>query len=154
MPDRTEPEGEFGYEQKAVADFKKILLMVAGAAAKYQMDGKHDLTQEQQIVMQIADIAIETFLVESLLLRVQKLAAGNYETQSTIPTAVLKLALHDAQARIAKWATDALASFATGDELTIMLKGVSRFSKYPVQNVKELRRTIAMPCIEKGEYPL
>lgn len=154
MPDRTEPEGEFGYEEKAVGDFKKILLMTAGAAAKYQMDGKHDLNEEQQIVMQIADIAIDTFLAESLLLRVQKLSAGNYQANTTIPVAILKLYLHDTQSRIAKWGTDALASFATGDELTIMLKGIGRFSKYPVQNVKTLRNTIAQFCIEANTYPL
>lgn len=154
MPDRTEPEGEFGHEQKAISDFKKILLMVAGAAAKYQMDGKHDLNNEQQIVMQIADIAIETFMAESLLLRVQKLASGNYHVDKTVPNCVLKLYLHDTQARISKWATDALASFATGDELTIMLKGVTRFSKYPVQNVKTLRNSIAALCIVKNGYPL
>lgn len=154
MPDRTEPEGEFGYEQKAIADFKKILLMVAGAAAKYQMDGKHDLTHEQQVVMNIADIAIDTFMAESLLLRVQKIAQGAYGMDNAVPKTILKLYLYDAQARIAKWGTDALASFAGGDELSIMLKGVARFSKYPVQNVKELRNGIAKTCIEKNGYPL
>ncbi|HLF63089.1 MAG TPA: acyl-CoA dehydrogenase family protein [Saprospiraceae bacterium] len=154
MPDRTEPEGEFGYEQKAITDFKKILLMVAGAAAKYQMDGKHDLNNEQQIVIGIADIAIDTFFAESLCLRVQKLASGNYPKDTSVPKAILKLALHDAQSRIAKWGSDALTSFATGDELTIMLKGVARFSKYPVQNVKELRNSIAKACIDRNAYPL
>jgi hypothetical protein len=154
MPDRTEPEGEFGHEQKAIVDFKKILLMVAGAAAKYQMDGKHDLNNEQQIVLQIADIAIETFLAESLLLRVQKLTESKFTSETTVPKSILKLFLHDAQGKIAKWGTDALASFATGDELTIMLKGITRFSKYPVQNVKALRNTIAKLCIEKNGYPL
>jgi len=154
MPDRTGPEGAYGHEQKAINDFKKILLMVAGAAAKYQMDGKHDLRKEQQIVMQIADIAIDTFMTESLLLRVHKLSSGNYSADTTVPNAILKLCVHDAQARISTKGTDALASFATGDELTIMLKGMSRFSKYPVQNVKALRNTIAQACISKNAYPL
>lgn len=154
MPDRTEPEGEFGHETKAITDFKKILLMVAGAAVKYQMDGKHDLRNEQQIVMQIADIAVDTFLAESLLLRVQKLTAGSYAADTEIPRAILRLMLHDAQGRIAKWGTDALASFASGDELAIMLKGIARFSKYPVQNVRDLRNTIAKGCVEKTGYPL
>ncbi len=154
MPDRTEPEGTFGLEQKAIADFKKILLMVAGAAVKYQMDGKHDLRKEQQIIMLIADIAMETFLAEALLLRVQKLSEGSYDVDMSVPTAILKLFIHEVQSRIAKWGTDALASFATGDELTIMLKGVTRFSKYPVQNVKAHRETIAKVCVEMNTYPL
>jgi hypothetical protein len=154
MPDRTEPEGQLGYEQKAISDFKKILLMVAGAAAKYQMDGKHDLNNEQQIVLRIADIAIDTFLAESLYLRVNKIIGGNYGADTSVPIAILKLALHDAQARIAKWGIDALASFATGDELTIMLKGIARFSKYPPQNVKALRNAIAELTVQKNGYPL
>jgi len=154
MPDRSEPEGMFGYEERAIAHFKKTMLMVAGAAVKYQMDGKHDLRHEQQIVMQIADIAIDTFLAESLLLRVQKLTSGNDGQDTTVAEAILRLFIHEAQSRISREATDALASFATGDELTIMLKGVSRFSKYPVQNVKVLRRKIAAKCIDQGKYPL
>jgi alkylation response protein AidB-like acyl-CoA dehydrogenase len=154
MPDRSAPEGDFGYEQRAIMHFKKILLMVAGAAVKYQMDGKHDLRNEQQIVMHIADISIDTFLAESVLLRVMKLAGKKDIETMGVPLAILRFTLHESQARISKHAIDALASFADGDELTIMLKGVSRFSKYPVQNVKVLRETIATACVEKNAYPL
>ena len=141
MPDRSVPEGIFGQEQKAVKDFKKIMLMVAGAAAKYQMDGKHDLRQEQMILMNIADIAIDTFLVESTLLRVQK-RDQILGSVSESWAAKLKLFTYEAQSRIQKNATDALSSFASGDEKAIMLKGVGRFAKYPVPNVKVLRKII------------
>lgn len=48
--------------------------MAAGGAAKMQMDGQLNLKEEQEIVMNIADIMIEIFNAESLLLRVEKLS--------------------------------------------------------------------------------
>ena len=155
MPSRDMPEGEYGQEKKAVSHFKKILLIVAGAAAKYQMDGKHDLRNEQQIVANIADIAIDLFLAESLYLRAVKLLEGDYTNKhKDVIESILRVFIHDAQARVGKTATDCLASFATGDELSIMLKGVKRFTKYPVQNVKDLRNTIADLAISENAYPL
>ena len=66
----------------------------------------------------------------------------------------MKVFIYDAQTRIEKTAKDCLASFAGGDELSIMLKGVKRFTKYPVQNVKELRTLIADTAISENGYPL
>ena len=118
------------------------------------MDGKHDLREEQQIVMMISDIAMDVFIAESTLLRIAKLKQGSYEVDTQIPMQILKLFLHEAQHRINQNAQDALASFATGDELSIMLKGVKRFTKYPLVNVKELRNEIARVTIAANEYPL
>ena len=155
MPSREIPEGKFGQEQLAITNFKKILLMVAGAAAKYQMDGKHDLRNEQQIVTHIADIAMDVFVAESLLLRANKLAGRNEDPERMkLIDAILRTYIHDTQHRIMKSATDALASFASGDELSIMLKGVKRFTKYPVVNVKEQRNLLADAAIAADGFPL
>ena len=154
MPSRDIPEGQYGHEDKSLKNLKKILLMVAGAAAKYQMDGKHDLKEEQMIVANIANIAMDVFLAESLLLRVKKLnSMPAYGEIQSLYDAMLKLFLYEAQSRIAQEAMDCLASFATGDELVIMLKGVKRFTKYPVQNVKELRTKLADHAIAENDYP-
>jgi len=155
MPSREVPEGEFGQEEKAIINLKKILLLVAGAAAKYQMDGKHDLRKEQMIVAGIANIAMDVFIAESLLLRRLKLEDPSYAYRhGDIVTTILRLFIYDAQDRIVKEATDCLGSFAGGDELSIMLKGVRRLSKYPAVNVKEARTSIADMAIEANGYPL
>jgi hypothetical protein len=155
MPSRDVPEGEFGHEKKALLNMKKILLLVAGAAAKYQMDGKHDLRNEQMIVAGIANIAMDVFITESLLLRRLKLTDASYSYKhGDLVSKILKLFIYDAQGRIVKEATDCLGSFAGGDELSIMLKGVKRFSKYPNINVKEARTFIADVAIDGNGYPL
>lgn len=152
LPSMERAEGELGEERKAVNGYKKILLLVAGAAAKYQMDGVHDLRKEQEIVCNIADIAIDTYLAESLLLRVLKLKEKKGLEGAAIQADILRVFLHDAQSRILKNGQDALASFASGDTLSILLKGLLRFAKYPPQNVKNCRRNIAKVIIEENDY--
>ncbi len=155
MPAFGKVEGTYGEEQQAVKDFKKIVLMVAGAGAKMQMDDKLNLKEEQEILMNVADMIIDTFIAESLLLRVEKLASGVSKKQDqAVYDAILRTYLHDATARIGKSATDALASFAEGDLLRTFLMGVKRFTKYPTQNVKNNRRLIAKALIEANEYAL
>lgn len=155
MPSFKTGSGEkYTEEEEALKNFKKIALMVAGAAAKYQMDGKLDLTDEQEILMNVADIIIEIFTRESLLLRIQKLDSLGKLTEGVPYDSFLKLAFYDGEARIKKYATDALGSFATGDEQRIMVMGLKRFAKYPIQNVKEERRKIADFVIENDGYTL
>ena len=144
MPSMERLEGEYAEEKRAIADFKKIILMVAGAGAKMQMDGKLNLKDEQEILMNCADMLIDLFTAESMLLRVQKLAGRTDKAISQdVYDAMLRVFLHDATARMAKNATDALASFAEGDLLKTFLMGVKRFTKYPPVNVKEGRHRIA-----------
>lgn len=149
MPSLSKSEGAYGAEVDAVKNMKKILLIVAGAAAKAQMDGELNLKNEQQITMNIADVMMDVFTSESLLLRVQKLAASGKD--ATNQTHILEVFLYDAMDRLAKNAKDALCSFAEGDALRMMLMGVKRYAKYKNVNVKEARKAIAKPIIEKNQ---
>jgi alkylation response protein AidB-like acyl-CoA dehydrogenase len=153
MPSMSSGSDEpFEPEAKALNDFKKLVLMVAGAAAKYQMDGKHDLKNEQEILMNIADMTIDLYMSESLWLRLKKL--GEDHEKFDVYQAILKTFFHDAQFRMRKNASDALASFAEGDEARIMQMGIQRFTQYPVQNVKEQRRIVAEDLIKANTYSL
>jgi hypothetical protein len=118
------------------------------------MDGKHDLNHEQEVVMHIADIGIDCFIAESLLLRAQKLASGTFTYPAEVVKAITQLFISEAQARIQKHATDALMAFATGDELMIMLKGVKRFSSYPAVNTVQFRRMVADHMIKENRFTL
>jgi len=154
MPSMDKLEGDYAEELAAVKNFKKVTLMVAGAAAKQQMDGQLNLKEEQEIVMNVSDIIIDTFIAESVLLRVLKMKELGIKSDLSVYEAILKLTVHDAQSRIQKNATDALGSFADGDLLKIMTMGLKRFSKYPVVNVKDLRRSISGYLLSENAYKL
>lgn len=152
MPSFDSIEGDFAMEQKAVKNFKKVALIVAGAAVKYQMDGKINLRDEQEIMMNVADIMIELYAAESVLLRVQKLAQTKSHDEIANQINMMKVLFNDVNDKVAKFAKDGLASFAEGDELSIMLMGVKRFTKLAPVNVKKARREIAKALIEANEY--
>jgi alkylation response protein AidB-like acyl-CoA dehydrogenase len=154
MPSKSSDDSPWAAETQAIQHFKKNMLLVAGAAVKYQMDGKHDLNNEQEVVMHIADIGIDCFIAESLLLRAQKLASGTFTYPAEVVKAITQLFISEAQARIQKHATDALMAFATGDELIIMLKGVKRFSSYPAVNTVQSRRIVADHMIKENGFTL
>jgi hypothetical protein len=145
-------DAPYAAEEKAIKDFKKIILMVAGSAAKLQMDGKINLKEEQEIIMNVSDMLTQVFMAESLLLRVQKLEHYDQKVDQKVYDAMLKVFVHDTTAHVHKFATDALASFAEGDLLRTMLMGLKRFTKYPPQNVKNLRRVVADALIEANEF--
>ncbi len=153
MPSFEKIEGEYATETAAVENFKKIILMVAGAAAKDQMDGKLNMKEEQMLLMNVADMMLDTFLVESTLLRVQKLAGLSTKKQKQETyQALLRVLTYDAQARVAKAAYDALASFAEGDVHKTLALGVKRFTKYPTPHVRNDRTAIADAQLAANSY--
>jgi hypothetical protein len=125
--------------------------MVAGAAVQKLM---MQLDKEQEILMNIADMSIEVFHVESALLRVMKLANTRGEAAIGIQTDIMKTYLYDAADRINKAGKDALNSFADGDELRMMHIGLKRFTKVEPFNTKNARRRIADQLIADNGYKL
>ncbi len=153
--DNSTPEGIYGAEVKATADFKKTILMVVGAAVKAQMDGKLDLKEAQEIVMNVSDMLADLLNAESTLLRLQKLRQTGKATQpQEVLDAVLQVYFHDANARIAKNALDAVAGFTEGDLLNTFVAGIRRFTQYPPRNTAKLRRVVADHCIKANAYAL
>jgi alkylation response protein AidB-like acyl-CoA dehydrogenase len=139
----------FGSELKLIANLKKAILMTAGAAVQKLM---MKIEQEQEILMNIADMAIEVFNAESTLLRVMKLAAKQGEQAVTDQIDIMRTYLYDAADRINKSGKDAINGFADGDEGRMILMGLKRFTKAEPFNSKAARRRIADRMIEAGRY--
>lgn len=146
--------GNYAAEQTAVANFKKILIMLLGSAAQQAMGGQLNLKTEQEILMNLADIITEIFNAEGALMRVMKIAENYPEKDINLYHAILRTHLHDATNRITKQATDAIASFIAPEMQSAFISGLRKFTKYPLQNVKENRRKIAGVLIAAGEYAL
>ncbi len=152
MPSFETEEGDFAAESKAIKDWKKVILMTAGAAAKMQMDGQINLKEEQEILTNVADMMTDLYLAESTLHRVTRLKGMETKIEQEVYEAIMKVFFMDANARVVKNATDALCSFAEGDLLKTMLMGLKRFTKYPPLNVKNARRLIAKTLIDADGY--
>lgn len=150
IPEFPEPDVSLlADEKRMVANFKKAVLLAAGGAA--QKLGL-ELAKHQETLMHIADMVIDTYLAESVLLRTLKLAdmkgAANVQEQ----IAMCQLYIHDAADRIHKWAKEAVNNFAEGDERQAMLMGAKRFAKNTNLNTAELRKAIAKKMIAEGKY--
>ena len=143
----ADEDGLFFKELKTIANFKKAILMTAGAAVQKLM---MQLEHQQEILMNIADMAIETFNAECALLRVMKLSEAKGEAAVSIETDMMKVYLADAADRINKYGKDAINAFATGDEQRMMLLGIKRFTKADPYNTKDARRRIADRLIAEG----
>ena len=142
-------DGAFASEWKLVANMKKALLMVAGAAVQKLM---MQLEQEQEILMGIADMGIEIFHAESALLRAVKLHDLRGESATALQADIARTYLFDAADRVNKAGKDAINAFASGDEQRMMLLGLKRFTKAEPFNSKDARRRIAARLTEDNAY--
>lgn len=141
----------FGKDKKALANIKKAILMTAGAAVQ-KLQTK--LSHEQEVLMNCADMLIDLYMAESVLLRVEKIVAEKGEAASGIYIDIAKTYLFDAMDRVNKAGKDAVISFTDGDEQKIMLLGLKRFTKIDPYNTKDARRRIAKYLIEQNDYKL
>lgn len=148
-------KGAYTDEGRAVKNYKKLVLMLLGSAMQLVMNKKLDLKAEQEIVMNLSDIIIDVFNTESALLRLEKYkATGINKKDLEIYEAIVKTYFHDTNARIYKHTLDAIASFIKPEKQGDYVAGARVFTKYPLQNVKELRRKIADVLIADNLYSL
>jgi len=142
-------EGAFAAEKKALLNAKKAILMTAGAAFQKLAQ---NLKDEQEIVMNIADMMMEVFAAESALLKTQKLTELYGEAKAVVYYDITKVYLSDALERINLHGKHAIAAFTDGDEQRVMLMGLKRFTKYEVINTKDIRRKLADILIAENKY--
>ena len=140
------PNNIFEEYHAVVAKFKKALLLVAGAAVqKLAMQ----LQKEQEILMNVADMAIQIYGAESVLLRTEKLASMKGVDSTLVEQEMMKCFIYSAAEKISAAGKEALISFGEGDELKMMLMGLRRFTKVEPFNIKESRRVVAAQLIGK-----
>ncbi len=140
----------FAMEKDLVYKLKKVFLMVGGKAAMALQDRIED---EQEIMMNLADVMIEIYAAESVLLRTEKLVSQRGETGCAAQIAMSRIYLYEAIDKVDAAAKEAIVSFAKGDEQKVMLMGLKRFTKPDFINIKELRRQVADVMIGEGKYP-
>jgi alkylation response protein AidB-like acyl-CoA dehydrogenase len=144
-------EGVLADEQKLVASAKKLGLFAAGAATqKYMMQ----IEQQQEVMGAIADMVIEVYAMESVLLRTMKLASAQGESAAAVPVAMTRVYLSQAMDKIEASARKIIADVAEGDMLRTQMAILRRLGKHDPVNTVGLRQEIAEKIIERGRYGL
>jgi alkylation response protein AidB-like acyl-CoA dehydrogenase len=145
----TDEDELFTKEKKYIANFKKAILMVAGAAVQKLMT---QLGKEQEVLMCLADMLIELYVSESLQLRVEKLVSLRGQDACKEHLDMVRVYINDAAERIAKSGKEALNSFTDGDERKMMMMGLRRYTKTQDINTTQARRNIAAKLISENKY--
>jgi alkylation response protein AidB-like acyl-CoA dehydrogenase len=139
----------FDAERRAVAAMKKTTLMVLGTAM--QTYGT-ELADQQEILMTAADIIIDAYAAESVLLRASA-AGATSAGGADVHAAAARTFVSDAAGRIDLAARSALAAMAEGDTLRTMLAALRRIMKVTPVNTVALRRTVADAVSARKGYP-
>ncbi|MDR7550616.1 MAG: acyl-CoA dehydrogenase family protein [Armatimonadota bacterium] len=130
-------------ELAQIDNLKKLVLMTSGLAAlKYTTK----IEEEQEILATAADILIDIYAAESMLLRSRRLGGGVYADMTT-------LYLYQALDRAQSAALGVLPRLAEGDEMRVMASAVRRLTKHEPTDLVDLRRRIAQKVLEAEGYP-
>jgi alkylation response protein AidB-like acyl-CoA dehydrogenase len=150
IPDFGEEDDTlFAAEKKIISNLKKATLMVAGAAVQKLM---MSLSKEQEILMNIADMASYAYVAESVMLRTEKLVSQRGAEACEGQLNMMRIYFVEAVDGSQKAGKEALWAFAEGDEQRMMLVGLKRFTKMEPFNVKDARQKVAQQLIAANKY--
>jgi alkylation response protein AidB-like acyl-CoA dehydrogenase len=141
--------GPLAYEQALIERAKKALLLVAGAAVtKYGQA----VSEEEEILGRIGDIAAEAFAMESGLLRAAKAIEASGEEASRLKIDMVRVYVNEAMGRVHEYAEGALAAVYSGKELTEQIAALYNMTHVSPVNTIALRRGIADRVIAAEKY--
>ena len=147
VPDLTEL---FAQEKLIIKNLKKIFLMLAGAGI--QKYGEK-LEEHQQMLLNVSDVLIEVYMVESALLRTEKNVKRFGEENQKNQIYMTQLYLYQAVDTIQSKAKQVIISSSEGDEQRGLLMGLKRFTKYyQFPNIIDLKNKIADQLKSENKY--
>jgi hypothetical protein len=146
----SEPKGPFGAEEQAVANAKKTFLLAGGQAAQKFREGLKD---QQEILGAMANILMETYAMESCLLRTQKAVAARGAAAAQAMTDATRTFIYDAADRVERDARKVLAATFEGDTLRTQLAVLKKFHKRDGVATVALRRNVAAAVLAGDRYP-
>lgn len=140
-------DGPLAEESRLVANAKKVGLFCLGVAYQKYMAA---IDEQQEVMAGITDVLMNTFAMESALLRAQKIAAnGRNAEHASQMTAVFA---REAMDEIENTARIVLAACSEGDALRTSLAILKRFTKYEPVNTIGLRRGIAARLLAAEKF--
>jgi hypothetical protein len=146
-----EDTGLLAAETKLAKNAKKIALMVIGSAAQKYMTALQD---QQEILLNAADIIMDAYQMETAILRAKKIADKNGEAAAGRYIDMAAVFCNDAIQRVEMKARNTIAAMSEGDEMRTLLTALKRFTKNnsPINTVAA-RQRIAGTLISANTYP-
>jgi len=139
----------FAAEKALVAGLKQAFLVLAGSGVQKFMNTIKD---EQEILLAVADVAIGIFAIESAVLRGEKMLASLSEERRQAVQAAVKIFTFNASEKAATAARRAAYYIESGDNLTMLLAGIRRFTKFDANGLLQAKRQLAGAAIEAEKY--
>ena len=144
---KTPGETYFQEQKRYIKNFKKaILICIHGASKRFEKN----LINEQEVLNNIAEMMMETYVTESLALRVEKLSS--MKSDLTLYKDMLNVNMFDTASIVRKSALEALSTFCTTETCPDLTKAVDNLTRTDCVNVKDARRRIADRLIEDNVY--
>jgi butyryl-CoA dehydrogenase len=141
--------GPFAAEEALLAHLKDLFLVVSGAAVKRYRDSLKD---EQEVLLALADVAIEIFALESAVLRAARIRESSSESRRALAAAAVKVLAFAGAERASAAAKRAAFFAAEGDVLKVLLGGVRRLGAYDASGLLQAKRLLADACLETERY--
>ena len=139
----------FAAEKALIAGLKQAFLVLAGSGVQKFMDKIKD---EQEILLAVADLAINIFAVESAVLRAEKILPKLSEGKKAAVSAAVKVFTFNGTEKAASAARRAAYYIEEGDTLTMLLAGIRRFTKYDATGLLQAKRQLAAASLEADKY--
>lgn len=136
-------------EKALITNLKTLFLILSGAGVQKFMD---KIADEQEILMAAADIAIQIFALESVVLRAEKSMGRVSEAKQELLNAAVKIFSFEACENAGRAARKGAFFVEEGDTLTMILSGIRRFAKYDASGLLQAKRTLAAAASEQEKY--
>ena len=144
---KSQEETYFQEKYRYIRNFKKVILLcIKGAVKKFEKS----LINEQEVLNNIAEMIMETYVSESMALRIQKL--GTLKSDISLCKDMLSVNVFDTANIVRKSALEAVCAFSNGESYQSLVNAVEQLTRVGCVNVKDARRRIADKLIEDNAY--
>ncbi|MDW7739851.1 MAG: acyl-CoA dehydrogenase family protein [Bacillota bacterium] len=143
------PESSPEREEFYLDNMKKLFLLAAGNAAR---EFGENLTNEQEILCRLADMAMEIFAAESGLLRAKKMMAKGESEESRLAMSMTRCFINDMVPKMDTWAKEIIAGTLTDEAAGKAYSGARLLTRFEPINTYTLKREIADAVYDHKKY--
>jgi butyryl-CoA dehydrogenase len=148
---KEDRDGPLAAEYELLTNAKKLTLFTAGAATQKYMAA---IADEQEVMAAISDMIIQVFVMESCILRAEKIASMRSGPNKEISVAMARIYAAGAMETVELSARRVIAAVAEGDTLRVQLTILRRLAKHDPADTIALRRQVARHMVRAGKYSL